>query len=127
MEFAELLQRLLEQLNGKVSNGELTERGLARRVGLSQAHVHNVLKGARVLTADTADRMLRGLGIGLLDLFEREELLSLVEGKRGCRWPLEEGPVGEHAGRAGAGLRKPAASASLRDRCRARRKRSAPN
>ncbi len=32
------------------SNGELTERGFARSVGISQPHVHNVLKGVRNLS-----------------------------------------------------------------------------
>lgn len=68
--FQQLLDRLKAWLNLQVRNGALTERGLARRVGMSQSHIHNVLKGARILTPATADRILKGLGMTLLDLLE---------------------------------------------------------
>jgi transcriptional regulator with XRE-family HTH domain len=76
MNFSGLLQRLLDRLKKQVHNGELTERSLARRVGLSQSHIHNVLKGARILTPNTADRILRELKISLLDLIEVEDPAS---------------------------------------------------
>ncbi|MFN7921706.1 MAG: helix-turn-helix transcriptional regulator [Bryobacteraceae bacterium] len=42
----------------RIRNGHWTERGLARRLNVSQAHIHNVLKGARGLTPDLADALL---------------------------------------------------------------------
>lgn len=72
MDFETLQARLLERVNHRVQNGELTERGLARRIGISQPHMHHILKGARGLSVETADRLLRHLSISLLDLLELE-------------------------------------------------------
>jgi transcriptional regulator with XRE-family HTH domain len=71
--FRELLRRLRFWLNVQVRNGQLTERGLARLVAMSQSHIHNVLKGARILTPDTADRILKSLGLTVLDFLEPDE------------------------------------------------------
>ena len=46
---AELRGRLVLRLRDMVRNGELTERALARTTGVSQPHIHNVLKGKREL------------------------------------------------------------------------------
>jgi transcriptional regulator with XRE-family HTH domain len=64
----ELLNLLREHVNHRIRNGEITERGLARLTGLSQSHVHNVLKGARMLTPEVADTFLRYLRISVLEL-----------------------------------------------------------
>ena len=74
MQFATLRQRLLATLRTRVRNGQLTERGLARSVGLSQPHIHNVLKGVRILSPDVADLILRELDLSILDLLDRTEL-----------------------------------------------------
>lgn len=68
MTFHQLQQRLLDDLRRRVRNGESTERGLARAVGMSQPHLHNVLKGKRLLSMEKTDAVLRHLGIGVLDL-----------------------------------------------------------
>ncbi|MDX2152644.1 MAG: helix-turn-helix transcriptional regulator [Bryobacteraceae bacterium] len=65
--------RLLVAVRLRLRNGELTERALARRIGMSQPHVHNVLKGQRMLTPATADRLLREFRMTVLDLVEPEE------------------------------------------------------
>ena len=70
--FEMLLRRLRDRLNQAVRNGDLTERGLARHVGLSQSHIHNVLKGARILSPHVADRMLNRLGLTVMDLLRDE-------------------------------------------------------
>jgi hypothetical protein len=57
-----------------VRSGELTERGAARITGVSQPHLHNVLKGARVLSPGLADQVLRSLKLCLFDLLEPQEL-----------------------------------------------------
>ena len=59
-------------------NGDFTERGLARILGVSQPQMHNVLKGARKLTPELADRLLARLGIDLLDLLEASEINRAV-------------------------------------------------
>jgi transcriptional regulator with XRE-family HTH domain len=72
MDFATLQHRLLARVNHSVRNGDLTERGLARMIGISQPHMHHILKGARGLSVETADRILRRLEISLVDLLENE-------------------------------------------------------
>ena len=76
MTFCDLHERLIENLRQRVRSGEMTERGLARATGVSQPHIHHVLKGKRLLSAVTADRILGQLHIDLLDLIELEELLQ---------------------------------------------------
>ena len=74
MTFYELQQRLLEELRQRVRSGAATERGLARISGISQPHLHNVLKGKRLLSMDKADDVLRCLEIDILRLIHPEEL-----------------------------------------------------
>jgi hypothetical protein len=74
MFFGDLRDSLLETLRSRVRNGELTERSLARLVGISQPHIHNVLKGVRNLSPDMMDRFLYHLRISALDLVDRSEL-----------------------------------------------------
>jgi transcriptional regulator with XRE-family HTH domain len=74
MTFYELQQRLLEELRQRVRSGAATERGLARISGISQPHLHNVLKGKRLLSMDKADELLRRLEIDVLQLIPAEEL-----------------------------------------------------
>ena len=66
--FEKLQNSLLEHLRFRVRNGELTERGLARVTGISQPHVHNILKGVRTLTLEMGDEILRCLHLSLQDL-----------------------------------------------------------
>jgi transcriptional regulator with XRE-family HTH domain len=72
--FHDLQQRLLEELRLRVRSGAATERGLARLSGISQSHLHNVLKGKRVLSMEKADDVLRRLQIDILHLIDSEEL-----------------------------------------------------
>lgn len=80
--FSTLQVRMLAHLRGLLANGEMTERGLARLAGISQPHIHNVLKGTRVLTAETGDLLIGALGFSLLELAETEELGTLLEARR---------------------------------------------
>lgn len=72
MHFCSLLEALLDSLRVRIRNGHLTERGLARRTGLSQSHIHNVLSGARFLTPQTADAILKALGLSVWDVMAEE-------------------------------------------------------
>jgi transcriptional regulator with XRE-family HTH domain len=68
MTFSHLQERLVEHLRHRIQSGETTERGLARIAGISQPHLHNVLKGKRVLSMAMADEILKNLQITVLDL-----------------------------------------------------------
>jgi transcriptional regulator with XRE-family HTH domain len=74
MTFCQLQHRLVEHLRHRIQGGETTERGLARIAGISQPHLHNVLKGKRLLSMEMADEILRNLQISVLDLIEPQDL-----------------------------------------------------
>lgn len=73
MNFWELERRMVANLRERVRRGDLTERGLARLTGVSQPHIHNVLKGKRDLSMETADTILSALGMDLIDLLDPRE------------------------------------------------------
>lgn len=77
--FARLQTRLLGEVRARLSNGEFTERGLARTIGISQPHIHNVLKGCRNLSVEIADSILQGVGLSLTDLIAPKELAGALE------------------------------------------------
>ena len=76
MNFRELQRRLVAHLRTLVQSGDATERGLARLTGVSQPHMHNVLKGKRLLSLEMADRVVAQLHLDLLDFIEPGELLE---------------------------------------------------
>jgi hypothetical protein len=69
--FQDLQARLIDIARERVHAGRLTERGLARSCGISQPHMHNVLKNIRVLSTAAADRLMHALDIGVSDLLWR--------------------------------------------------------
>jgi transcriptional regulator with XRE-family HTH domain len=73
MDFLELESRFLDHLRHRVRSGELTERRLARITGISQPHIHNVLRGKRSLSLETADVILHVLRLDLVELLDPEE------------------------------------------------------
>jgi hypothetical protein len=68
MYLAEIHRALIETAHRRVRAGELTERGLARLCGISQPHLHNVLKHIRALSTDSADRLMRALNLSTEDI-----------------------------------------------------------
>lgn len=74
MTFLEAQQRLLAELRTHVRNGHLTEREMARLTGVSQPHIHNVLKGVRNLSPEIADRILKTFHLSVLDFISPNEL-----------------------------------------------------
>lgn len=68
MNFSDIHIRLTEHIALKVRRGDLTERALAKRVGISQPHLHNVLKGKRCFSLETADLVMEALDMTILDL-----------------------------------------------------------
>jgi transcriptional regulator with XRE-family HTH domain len=86
LRFVEIQTRLLSRIRHLIRNGELTERGFARITGISQPHIHKVLKGTRSLSTARFDLLLRALNCSLLDLVDEDEL------KAHLAW--EGGPAG---------------------------------
>jgi hypothetical protein len=82
MYLADLQAALLDSLRTRVRNGELTERGLARLVGVSQPHMHNVLKGHRFLSQELADQILQSLRISVFDLLDRAQIANYLNSQK---------------------------------------------
>ena len=59
---------LLTYVRDRIHNGELTERRLARMIGMSQPHMHNVLKGARNLSLRVFGFDIKIFHMSILDL-----------------------------------------------------------
>lgn len=100
MYFETLQNRLVARLKDRLHQGDFTERGLAHFTGISQPHMHNMLKGKRILSPEIGDRILHKLQMSVLDLFERPELegLMVIEGGRTYREiPVLEGRLGPGA------------------------------
>ncbi|MBZ5610256.1 MAG: helix-turn-helix domain-containing protein [Acidobacteriia bacterium] len=74
MTFQDAQAKLLAHVRDRIRNGELTERGLARLIGVSQPHVHNVLKGVRNLSPEIFDSILQYFRMSLPDLASTEDL-----------------------------------------------------
>ncbi|MBL8228410.1 MAG: XRE family transcriptional regulator [Bryobacterales bacterium] len=77
--FHDLTQRLIRELNRRVHSGDLTERGLARRLEASQPHIHNMLKGVRGMSVPLADHILDRLQIPLDSLLTDDEIERILE------------------------------------------------
>jgi hypothetical protein len=89
--FREAQLKLLAYVVDRIHNGELTERGFARLLGISQPHVHNVLKGVRNLSPEIFDSILKYFHMSLLDLASVEELEANFK-KRKAPTPVAEAP-----------------------------------
>ena len=74
MNFQDLQRRLIALLRDRIRSGQLSERGLARLTGISQPHIHNVLKGKRSFSIEISDTILFFLKIDIQDLIDPENL-----------------------------------------------------
>ncbi len=83
-----LQARLTSYLDRRVRNGEFSERSLAARLGVSQPHIHNVLKGVRLMTPHLADHIVVRLNLTLDDLFTEEDYRRFAP-----RRPLRKSPA----------------------------------
>ena len=96
MYFEDLHRRLLDLARQCVRSGAVSERGLARACGLSQPHMHNVLKDIRALSPASADRLLRALDATVTELvWERHNELAMGV----LPVPMLRDPVGQGSGR----------------------------
>lgn len=73
MTLGDIQRRFVAILRRRISSGELTERALARMVGVSQPHMHNVLKGKRSFSVAMTDDIMHQLRLDVLDLVEPGE------------------------------------------------------
>ncbi|HZQ55599.1 MAG TPA: helix-turn-helix transcriptional regulator [Bryobacteraceae bacterium] len=107
--FGVLQARLIVFVNNRIKNGDFTERGLARILGISQPQLHNVLKGARKLNTELADRLLGKFGIDVRDLIQppedlpgMQDVVKMAIPARAIRKPMKtstmRSPVTERAG-----------------------------
>lgn len=98
----------------RIQNGEYTERGLARLLGISQPQIHHVLKGIRRLQPEFADRIMARFGVTVLDLLEDGELNTELKIRQsrpgGLRWFASASPVAEPGAGVDEPRRKPAGS-----------------
>jgi hypothetical protein len=91
--FGLLRLRLISGIRDRVRNGEISERRLAHVTGVSQPHIHHVLKGTRALSLEMADQIIERLQINLGELLSGAE----AENVRACvcgTVPLLEGCIG---------------------------------
>ena len=63
-----LLHQIVELARYQVRTGRTTERRLASLAGVSQPHLHNVLKGIRQLSPESGDKILRSLNLSVPDI-----------------------------------------------------------
>ena len=89
MTFQDAQLRLLAYVRDRIHNGELTERGFARMLGVSQPHVHNVLKGVRTLSIEISDSILNIFHLSILDLASAEDLERDVQRRSAAESVLE--------------------------------------
>jgi len=68
---SELYNQLIEEARRRVRAGIVTERQLGRLCGISQPHMHNVLKNFRSLSPESADRLMEVLNLDIPELFFR--------------------------------------------------------
>jgi hypothetical protein len=99
MFLCEIQDALVEMLRARVRNGEITERALARLVGVSQPHLHHVLNGKRRLSTEMMDRCLYQLRMSTLDLMDRSALVRYLDCEQPepgeyCYLPVLAGRVG---------------------------------
>ena len=101
--FDDLAKRLVRDLAKLIHSGAVTERRLAKMVGFSQPHLHNVVNGARRLTPAVADQVMDRLDWTLLDLIESPEARALLDKRQanlahGREIPLVHSAVGSGFG-----------------------------
>jgi SOS-response transcriptional repressor LexA len=75
---SDLRETLTELLRTKVRNGTTTERSLAKQIGMSQPHLHNVLKGTRTLSTEMIDQCLYQLRLSVFDLMDRSAMTAYL-------------------------------------------------
>jgi AraC-like DNA-binding protein len=104
--FQNLRDRLIARIRLRIQNGEITERQVARQSGISQPHLHNALKGLRLLSFDMADVLMTHFRFSVLDLFDRQEIMDYLQRTHPAREQRLH-PVPVLDGQLGTGLPPP--------------------
>jgi transcriptional regulator with XRE-family HTH domain len=73
MGFSELRNALVQDLLTRIRAGEFSERSLARRLGISQPHMHHILANKRQMSWELADHIVLVLKIDLQSYFPQDE------------------------------------------------------
>lgn len=98
MTFQDAQLKLLDFVQERIHNGELTERAFARMIGISQPHAHHVLKRVRKLSPRISDLILKLFNISIEDLTSDTELEdNLLKRKRlepSSQLAILDAPVG---------------------------------
>lgn len=76
---ADFWKLLIELARSRIRSGVVSERGLARQAGLSQPHLHNVLKGIRELSPQSADRLMKALDVTVPQVLWSEGGVDVAE------------------------------------------------
>lgn len=71
LDFRRLQSQLRRAVLARISSGQLSGRRLAHAIGFKQPHISNFLTRKRGLSVDGTDRILRVMGISVLDLIPR--------------------------------------------------------
>ena len=79
MTFQTLHDQLVREISRRVDAGDTSVSSLARRAGISQPHLHLVLKGKRGFSWDFADRAALVIGLRVEDLVALPTPSSLPE------------------------------------------------
>jgi len=78
MDFHQLQDALRECVINKIARGELTGVALAATAGFRQAHISNFLNRRRGLSLEAMDRLLKVLGLSVIDLVDPDTLHAAV-------------------------------------------------
>ncbi len=91
--FLKLQEKLRQELRRRVEAGELTGTELARRLGLTQAHISNFLHGKRGLKLSTLDRTVTVMMLDFYSLLPAEELARYAPAVRPGETEMTEVPL----------------------------------
>ena len=73
MNFSDIHRRLARYALRRIQCGAISERALARRAGISQPHLHNILKGKRGFSFLSADMVMEALDLTVEDLLRETD------------------------------------------------------
>lgn len=77
--FLTLRSQFLEEVRRRIRNGQWTERRLAVTIGISQPHLHHILRELRTATPKISDALLEALNFSLLDCLPAPEIRKFLE------------------------------------------------
>jgi transcriptional regulator with XRE-family HTH domain len=76
VEFIHLQTQLRHAVSARITSGQITGLSLARKTGFQQAHISNFMHDRRGLSLEGMDRVMKVLGLSVLDLIPAGALAS---------------------------------------------------